>query len=59
MKTGYKKKLILSVGLAALYVAGSVVAKPGTADKGAEVYAKRCVGCHGEEGDGSGPAAER
>ncbi len=24
---------------------------------GAEVYARRCVGCHGVEGDGNGPAA--
>lgn len=25
--------------------------------RGAEVYAKNCVGCHGVEGDGNGPAA--
>jgi cytochrome c oxidase cbb3-type subunit 2 len=27
--------------------------------RGAEVYAKYCVGCHGANGDGKGPAAER
>ena len=25
--------------------------------RGREVYARRCVGCHGEQGDGNGPAA--
>lgn len=26
--------------------------------QGKRVYARRCVGCHGEKGDGNGPAAE-
>ena len=34
-------------------------AQSGDADKGAEIYVKRCVLCHGEDGDGFGPAAER
>jgi cytochrome c oxidase cbb3-type subunit 2 len=28
-------------------------------ERGERVYAKYCVGCHGERGDGNGPAAER
>jgi DMSO reductase family type II enzyme heme b subunit len=36
-----------------------VAAKPGDPKKGAKIYAKRCVLCHGEEGDGDSPAAER
>lgn len=31
----------------------------GQAEKGEQIYAKRCLGCHGAEGDGLGPAAER
>lgn len=31
----------------------------GNADNGKVVYEKRCWWCHGEEGDGEGPAAER
>jgi DMSO reductase family type II enzyme heme b subunit len=59
MQIECKKKLIVSVGLAALCAAGAAVAKPGNADKGADVYATRCLWCHGEEGDGAGPGAER
>ncbi len=42
-----------------LWSAGPACAKPGNAENGAEVYAAKCVWCHGEEGDGEGPAAER
>ncbi|MBT3264949.1 MAG: c-type cytochrome [Acidiferrobacteraceae bacterium] len=31
----------------------------GDAEKGEEIYVQRCTLCHGEEGDGMGPAAER
>ncbi|MDK1024034.1 MAG: c-type cytochrome [Gammaproteobacteria bacterium] len=31
----------------------------GEADKGEEIYFQHCAGCHGEEGDGLGPGAER
>jgi len=50
-------KPILCLGL--VLWAAAVFAQAGDADKGAEIYAKRCVLCHGEEGDGLGPAAER
>jgi cytochrome c oxidase cbb3-type subunit I/II len=41
-------------------LAASVMAIPQTDDqvaRGRRVYARRCVGCHGEKGDGNGPAA--
>ncbi|NKB59813.1 MAG: c-type cytochrome [Alphaproteobacteria bacterium] len=38
---------------------GQAMAKDGDGDKGEAIYAKRCLQCHGEEGDGLGPAAER
>lgn len=34
-------------------------AKPGDAERGEAVYLKRCVLCHGEEGDADTPMAER
>ncbi len=34
-------------------------AKPGNAEKGEAIYAKRCILCHGEEGDGATDVAER
>ena len=34
-------------------------AADGDAEKGEAIYGKRCLQCHGDEGDGLGPAAER
>jgi DMSO reductase family type II enzyme heme b subunit len=34
-------------------------AQQGDAEKGEAIYAKRCLQCHGDEGDGLGPAADR
>ncbi len=45
--------------VAGALAAGAALAAPGDADRGEAIYAKRCIGCHGEEGDGLGPAAER
>lgn len=39
--------------------AGAGFAQSGDMDAGEAVYAKRCLQCHGEDGDGLGPAAER
>ncbi len=39
--------------------AGAALAAPGNAEKGEKVYQFRCLACHGDEGDGLGPAAER
>ena len=62
----YLKRLILS------FLAVALIAIPGTAlagaptpvnkdmlEKGKKVYFKRCVWCHGVEGGGDGPSAER
>ena len=41
-------------------VSASVMSLPNTphqVERGREVYARRCVGCHGDKGDGNGPAA--
>ncbi len=51
--------LLLPAVFAGLLAGGPAAAAPGDADRGEEIYARRCVGCHGEEGDGLGPAAER
>jgi len=52
------RALAMLVALTAM-LAAPAWAAPGDAEKGAVVYAKRCLQCHGEEGDGLGPAAER
>lgn len=57
MDTGLGK-LLLCLTLA-LGVCASSQAKPGDPDNGEQIYARRCALCHGEEGDGLGPAAER
>ena len=49
---------VLATGLFALSH-GAALAKPGDAEKGEAIYQKRCLQCHGDEGDGLGPAAER
>ncbi len=35
------------------------LAQTGDMDRGETIYVKRCLQCHGEDGDGLGPAAER
>ncbi|MDP6173285.1 MAG: c-type cytochrome, partial [Rhodospirillales bacterium] len=42
-----------------LFLAGQSWAASGNKDKGKTVYEKRCLMCHGVEGDGDGSAAER
>ena len=39
--------------------AGMPALAAGDAERGEEIYTQRCMLCHGEEGDGMGPAAER
>ena len=53
------KNLMFSALIAGIFVAGPALAAPGNAEKGLEIYMKRCVWCHGEEGDGDSAAAER
>ncbi|HUW25109.1 MAG TPA: ethylbenzene dehydrogenase-related protein [Gallionella sp.] len=52
-------KLALLTFCSALFMAGSAMAKPGNADKGKEIYNKRCTWCHGDEGAGDGAAQNR
>ncbi len=59
MAARYFLYVFLAVFFAAMGAVSPVAAKPGDADHGTEIYEKRCMGCHGEEGEGDGPAAER
>ncbi|MGC2164637.1 MAG: c-type cytochrome [Gallionella sp.] len=43
----------------ALLAATPACAEAGSADKGKAIYSKRCGWCHGENGDGAGPANDR
>ena len=63
MMAGGLLKRVFSLSLV---VAGMVTlalsparAADGDAEKGEAIYGKRCLQCHGDEGDGLGPAAER
>lgn len=54
---------ILHAGIAVAIGVGALGAAPawaqsGDAGRGEQIYMKRCVWCHGEEGDGFGPAGE-
>ena len=42
---------ILAQGSSSISVKGSV-------DRGKAIYERRCIGCHGDKGDGKGPAAK-
>ena len=50
---------LLSLALAALITAAPARAERSDAKAGKAIYLKRCLGCHGVEGDGLGPAAKR
>lgn len=57
------RRLLVSaalLGVLALMVAtpAPVGAQAGDANAGKPVYQLKCIGCHGEKGDGKGPAAE-
>ena len=52
------RALALAAAVAALVVAPAVADAQGDAGAGKAVYALKCAGCHGEKGDGKGPAAE-
>jgi DMSO reductase family type II enzyme heme b subunit len=50
-----------AAGLVAFILAAwttPAVAQPGDAAAGKTVYERKCAGCHGEKGDGKGPASE-
>jgi DMSO reductase family type II enzyme heme b subunit len=51
---------VLAAAFVALVGTASALvhAQAGDADAGKAVYQLKCIGCHGEKGDGKGPAAE-
>jgi len=50
---------LLGAMLALIFMAGPAIAASGDKAKGKIIYQKRCIWCHGVDGDGLGPAAER
>lgn len=52
------KSAILAL-LAVTLIGAPAAGEPGDAANGERIYADKCVWCHGAEGDGLGPAAER
>lgn len=44
--------------MAGIFASGPSAAAPGDIENGEKIYMKRCVWCHGEEGEGDGPGAE-
>lgn len=50
------KKLVLVAGLTALPAFAAGFELKGDAAKGAQQYKTLCASCHGEKGDGNGPA---
>lgn len=53
-----KRQIILAL-IATLLALGTAEAKSGNVDNGKTIYSKRCVHCHGVDGDGLAPAEER
>jgi len=53
-----KMRMVTSL-LTALIISTPVYAAQGNSENGKKVYEKRCAWCHGWEGAGDGPAAER
>ena len=58
----FSLRILLAGALSAVFVtlfSAAALAQTGDVDNGEAIYQKRCLQCHGEEGDGLGPAAER
>jgi mono/diheme cytochrome c family protein len=53
MQISLKFSMLILSGAIVTMASGSV-----SADKGKELYIANCVACHGEKGDGKGPAGE-
>ncbi len=58
MGGGMMKTIFMAMATVGLLALSSGAAQAADADKGEAVYQKRCLQCHGEEGDGLGPAAD-
>ncbi len=56
---GRRGLIITLLSLAVLLSGLPALAQEGDMERGEVIYAKRCIGCHGEEGDGVGAADER
>ncbi len=54
MKRSMLTALVLAGGLSSLLATSAMAANP----KGKELYDVNCAACHGEKGDGKGPAGE-
>ncbi len=54
-----KPSKLAAILAALLFIALPAAAAPGEVDNGERLYGARCLGCHGEDGDGLGPGAER
>jgi DMSO reductase family type II enzyme heme b subunit len=50
--------IAIAIGVVVVSGAGPALAQPGDANAGKAVYARKCALCHGDKGDGKGPAAE-
>ncbi len=57
--TRHLETLFLPALLAGLLLAGAARAAAPDVDNGEKVYVARCLGCHGDEGDGLGFGADR
>ena len=55
---GLGLRALACAALALVGLEGAAAAKAGDAAEGAKAYAKRCAQCHGDKGDGDGPAAQ-
>lgn len=53
------RKKVVFLFITSILLSLPVYAAQGNAENGKKVYDKRCAWCHGEAGDGKGPAAER
>ncbi|MBF8250866.1 MAG: hypothetical protein HW382_494 [Deltaproteobacteria bacterium] len=54
-----RTKLVSMLSIAVFAAPLTSYSAQGNAENGKKIYDKRCVWCHGEEGAGDGPAAER
>ena len=57
-RTTIRAHLLRCLVVLVLGVAGEAHAQAGDANAGKAVYERKCLLCHGEKGDGKGPAAE-
>jgi DMSO reductase family type II enzyme heme b subunit len=59
MRVEHRRKLIVAIAMAASLLSHLDSTLAADVDNGEQIYARRCVFCHGEDGDGLGAVAER